>query len=754
MAKPITRREFIRISSAAVTTAALAGSGLGCRIPAFLREPPLAIPDSGVRTATWCEMCFWKCAGWVYTDGGIPQKVVGNPIDPHCRGRLCPRGTGGIGAYLDDQRLHTPLIRTEARGKQLFREASWDEALERVAQGLKQIDAKYGPGGLALFSHGSGGTWFKHLVKAMGCRNITAPSYGQCRGAREEAYTATFGEPVGSPERTDIENARCLVLIGSHLGENMHNLQVQEFANAVGNGATVIVADPRFSTAASKARWWLPIRPSTDIALLLAWIHVLLEEGLYDHDYVKRYCTGLDELRQAVRHNTPEWAYPITTIEPHTIRQTAREMARHAPATLVHPGRFTAWYGDDFQRTRANAILNALLGSWGRKGGFYNPLRASVAAYPTPAYPKGHTTWRQAPDAFPFATEVLADRVRAASIPAEGRPAPIHGWLVYGTNLPLTLPQPALTYEAIQKLDFIAAVDLMPSEITGWADVVLPECSYLERYDDLRITTTRNATIALRQPAAKPRFESKPGWWIAKGVAEKMGLGRYFPWKDIESYLETRLATIGSSLAEMQQVGVKEIDVGPHRYYFGDGEEVEFDTPSGRIELYSQQIADLGFDPVPRYTAHPEPPAGYYRLLFGRTPTHTFSRTTNNPLLCETMLENEVWIARTVAQMWGIESGDYLLLHNQDGATAGPVRAKVTERIRHDCVFLVHGFGHQQRQMARSFQRGANDNALVTQVSIDPLMGATGMRVNFVTFEVVAPPRGHAPPPLRRGEVA
>jgi len=181
---------------------------------------------------------------------------------------------------------------------------------------------------------------------------------------------------------------------------------------------------------------------------------------------------------------------------------------------------------------------------------------------------------------------------------------------------------------------------------------------------------------------------------------------------------------------------------------------VEFDTPSGRIELYAQQLADLGFDPVPRYTAHPEPPAGYYRLLFGRTPTHTFSRTTNNPLLCETMLENEVWIARKVAQMWGIESGDYLLLHNQDGATAGPVRAKVTERIRHDCVFLVHGFGHQQRQMARSFQRGANDNALVTQVRIDPLMGATGMRVNFVTFEVVAPPRGHAPPPLRRGEVA
>ncbi|HEX9593803.1 MAG TPA: molybdopterin-dependent oxidoreductase [bacterium] len=744
MARQFTRREFIQISSATAGAVALGASGIGCRMPAFLREEPLPVPDSGVRTPTWCEICFWQCAGWVYTENGVPQKVIGNEIDPHCYGRFCPRGTGGIGAYLDDQRLRTPLIRVAERGKQVFREATWEEAIDKVAAGMRQIVDRHGPEGLALFSHGSGGSYFKHLLNALGSNNITAPSYGQCRGPREEAYTMTFGETVGSPERTDLENARCIVLIGSHIGENMHNLQVQEFSTAVSNGASVIVVDPRFSTAASKAKWWLPIRPSTDIALLLAWIHVLLEEGLYDKDYVARYCTGLEELRAAVAHNTPEWAYPITTIKPHTIRETAREMARFAPATLVHPGRFSAWYGDDTQRARANAILNALLGAWGRKGGFYIPLKTKVPNYPYPPYPEGKATWRLHPEQYPLATSALADGVCDASIPSVRGEERIRGWLVYGTNLPITLPQPARTYEAIQHLDLLVAIDLMPAEITGWADVVLPECSYLERYDDLRITATRTATIALRMPAAEPRFDSKPGWWMAKEIANRLSLGHYFPWTTIEEMLDTRLKTIGSSLEEMQRIGVKEIPTPGHRFYFADGEDVQFPTPSGKVELYSRQLATMGFDPVPRYTAHPEPPPGYYRLLFGRTPTHTFGRTTNNPILCQTMRENEVWIARKVAKLWGIKNGDYLTLRNQDGATAGPVRAKVTERIRHDCVFLVHGFGHSQPQMPRSYQQGANDNALVTRVNVDPLMGATGMRVNFVTFEPAAAPAGSA----------
>ena len=188
-------------------------------------------------------------------------KIEGNPKHPLSRGRLCPRGTGGTGLLYDPDRLKKPLIRSGKRGEQVFKEASWDAALDHIAEKLLGIRDKYGPEALALFSHGYGGSWFKHLLQAYGTNNIAAPSYAQCRGPREVGYFLTFGNGVGSPETIDIENARCITLIGSHLGENMHNTQVQEFADALGNGAELVVVDPRFSTAAGKARYWLPIKP-------------------------------------------------------------------------------------------------------------------------------------------------------------------------------------------------------------------------------------------------------------------------------------------------------------------------------------------------------------------------------------------------------------------------------------------------------------------------------------------------------------
>lgn len=744
MAKQISRREFIKISGMGIGGLALGGGLLkalahsGETVPSLVSPALTGVPTGPVTlTPTVCEICFWQCAGWVHTVNDQPWKITGNPDDPNCNGRLCPRGTGGLGAYLDEDRLRTPLIRTNSRGKQIFREATWEEALDFIAEKMKMIADKYGPECMALFTHGSGGVFFKHLLRAYGSNNIAAPSYAQCRGPREEAYLLTFGEGIYSPERTDIRNTKCLVLIGTHIGENMHNTQVQEFADAVGNGATIITVDPRYSVAASKSKYWLPIRPGTDLALLLAWIHVIIEEELYDKEYVQKYTYGFEKLKAAVKKYTPEWAYPITTIEPALIRATAREMAWHKPATLVHPGRHVTWYGDDTQRVRAGAILNALLGSWGRRGGFYYPNKAHVPKYPYPPYPKPKHSWRDAfPNQYPLANLALASGICEATIPSPERDCSFKGWIVYGTNLMLTLPQPQKTIEAIQNLELLVVVDLIPSEITGWADVVLPECSYLERYDDFRILPGRVPSIALRVPAFQPRFNSKPGWWIARELALRLGLEKYFPWKTIEEYLDTRLRKIGTSLEEMKKKGVLVLK-DRHPIYFEEGLEPEFNTPTGKIELYSTILEAYGFDPVPQYTHHEEPPEGYYRLLYGRAPTHTFGRTTNNPILTETMQENEVWINTAVAKRHGIRNGDYVVLINQDGVRSNKIKAKVTERIRHDCVFLVHGFGHTDKRLSRAFLRGANDNQLLTRVNIDPIMGGTGMRVNFVTFEPV-----------------
>jgi thiosulfate reductase/polysulfide reductase chain A len=273
--------------------------------------------------------------------------------------------------YTDEDRLKTPLIRVEEGGQQTFREASWEEALDLVAEKMKGIKERYGSESFALLKHGSPGSHFEHLLNAYGSDTVGEPAYAQCRGPREVGFSTTFGSWVGSPEPTDIRDTRCLVLIGSHIGENMHNSQVQEMSDAIDKGATIITVDPRLSTAASKSQYWLPIKPATDIALLLAWTHVIIYDKLYDRDYVEQYGFGFDQLKAHVKNMTPEWAYGITTIKPNVIRETARAMADASPSVIVHPGRHVTWYGDDTQRSRAIAILNGLLGSWGRRGGVY-----------------------------------------------------------------------------------------------------------------------------------------------------------------------------------------------------------------------------------------------------------------------------------------------------------------------------------------------------------------------------------------------
>ena len=153
---------------------------------------------------------------------------------------------------------------------------------------MDKIRREHGPEATALFTHGSGGKYFTRLLKGFGSSNVAAPSYAQCRGPREAAFVATYGQSLDSPENTDIRDTRCLVLIGSHIGENMHNGQVQEMSESIDKKATIITVDPRFSTAASKSDYWLPIKPATDIALLLAWMQVIISEKLYDNDYVEK----------------------------------------------------------------------------------------------------------------------------------------------------------------------------------------------------------------------------------------------------------------------------------------------------------------------------------------------------------------------------------------------------------------------------------------------------------------------------------
>ncbi|WP_461643596.1 molybdopterin-containing oxidoreductase family protein [Labilibaculum euxinus] len=733
------RRQFLKISSLSAAGLVFGGGLLETFADNLLKNNQSYFkgPYDFVRTPTYCEVCFWKCAGWVHKDeNGRIKKIIGNDDDPNCNGRFCPRGTGGVGMYFDKDRLQTPLIRTDERGKQTFREATWDEAFDYIASKMNKIKEEHGPECTALFTHGSGGKYFGNLLKGFGSNNIAAPSYAQCRGPREVAFLATFGQGINSPENTDIRDTKCLVLIGSHLGENMHNGQVQEMSDAIDKGTTIITVDPRFSTVAGKSKHWLPIKPSTDIALLLSWMNVIINEELFDKKYVEKYTFGFDLLKAYVQPFTPEWAYGITTIKPQQIRDTAREMAHAAPAVIVHPGRHVTWYGDDTQRIRAVAILNALLGSWGRRGGFYNPEKASVPHFHLPDFPKPNKNWRDAMGGkYKLADLALASGVCQATIPSPEMSCSIKGWIVNGTNLINTLPDQKKTIAAIQALDLLVVVDTMPMEITGYADVVLPECTYLERYDSLRISQGRVPSIALRMPAVDPLYNTKPAFWMARELAKKLDLLQYFPFETLEEEIDWELKQVGSSLEEMQRIGVKLLDREADDLYFGEDEDVEFNTNTGKIELYSTALEEEGFDPFPVFTQHPEPSEGFYRLIYGRAPMHTFSRTANNPNLTDLMDENSVWVNPKVAKVWDLKNDQYVYLENQDGVISDfKIKVRITERIRWDSVYMVHGFGHADKRMTRAFGKGVSDTQMITNVMIDPIMGGTGMRGNFVTF--------------------
>jgi thiosulfate reductase/polysulfide reductase chain A len=723
----LSRRRFLKISAATFG----AVSSQVSAIPAFAIGSK---PASGkVETiATHCEMCFWKCGAIAHVRDGKLWKFEGNPLDPMSRGRLCPRGTAAVGTHNDPDRLRRPLIRRGERGRQEWATVTWDEAFDYISEKMKKIAAEHGPEAIAMWNHGSGGRFLEHMMRAYGCINFVAPSYAQCRGARDAGYQLTFGSPLGTPEPTDIANTECLVLIGTHLGENMHNTQVQEFAQAIENKATIIVVDPRHSVAASKAKYWLPIKPGTDLALVLAWMNVLVAEGLYDKTFVEQHGHGFVQFAAAIAANTPAWAEAETGIPAAAIRATALEMAAHRPATCLHPGRRVCWYGNDTQRCRATALLNALLGSWGRKGGIYLRAGMSIADYPFPKYPEPRKPKVDNPDGrWPFAREPVTTGLREATL--TGKPYPIKGWIVYACNVGLVMPNQQETIKAANHLDLLVVIDSHPSETASYADVVLPDTSFLERHDDFYVSASRQGWAAIRQPVAEPPADQKPSWWMAKQLANRLGVGHYMPFKDMNEYLAKRCELSGIDYATFRKEGIV---MGPKKpTTVEEGAELSFATPSKKVEFYSEQLAAAGFDPVPKYAAPDLAPAGFYRLVTGRAPVHTFSRTQTNPLLSHLMPENEVWVNADTAAKAGLANGQYVKLKNQDGAVSNRVKVKATQRIRPDTVYMVYGFGHTSPMLKRAYQKGASASQLNTRYKVDPLMGATSIHQNFVTFE-------------------
>ncbi|MFZ0453021.1 MAG: molybdopterin-dependent oxidoreductase [Ignavibacteriaceae bacterium] len=730
MGSKISRRSFLKIGG---TGAAIGLSPAVSKTKAAERIKPQKVE----RIPSVCEQCFWRCGIIGNVVDGRLISIEGNPLNPNNRGKICARGNAGVALLYETDRLKNPMIRSGERGSGKWKEVSWKEALDYTSEKLLAVAKKYGVESNALFSHGASAGFINDMYRFWGSPNNAAPSFAQCRGSRDVGYELTFGETLGSPERIDLGNSKVIVLIGSALGENIHTGQIIDFTNGLARGAQLISVDPRFSTAASKAKWWLPIKPGTDTALVLAWINIIIKAGGYDKNFVNKSVTGFQELKEHVKSLTPEWAEKITEIPSSVILETAQAMMDAKPSVLIHPGRHVAWYGNDVQRARSMAILSAILGTWGQRGGYflksdfptqYNAL--NIPDLPTPKKERVDGVGYRYP--FANADEGLTQELVKATLKQE--PYPIKSWMVFGQNIFNSIPDKRDTKKAIDKLDFYAVVDVRPTEPTWYADVILPEDTYLERYDALiTVTGWYEQYVSLRQPLVKRVHNTRPGWWIAKELGKRLGLSAFYPYDDYEEVIKYQLKDSGISFGKLKKDGVVTFPAKP---YLDKGESYSFKTNDKKVHLYSKELKELGFDPLPLYQPVNDPPKGYFRLVYGVMPVHSHGKTESNPWLNTLISEPHLWINETIARSMNLKNEDEVIVENQDGIKSDKIKLLTTPGMRPDAVFLPHGFGGNEKGLLNYTKRNISDNRLISKYNVDPISGGTGLRVNFVRIIV------------------
>jgi len=272
-------------------------------------------------------------------------------------------------------------------------------------------------------------------------------------------------------------------------------------------------------------------------------------------------------------------------------------------------------------------------------------------------------------------------------------------------------------------MDFIVTMDILMND-TGWfSDVVLPEASYLERYDPL---VPMGNQIFIRQPVIEPQGEAKSAMWVYKELGTRLGLGDFFQYKDEEDYINQQLAPTGVSLSELRLKGSVEVALN------GESDIYQWSTPSGKIELYSAALQKDNFDPVPIWQEPPQPKAGEFYLLTGKVGQHTQFGTQNNLLLHKYQDVPRLWISTEAAQNLGLKDWDMVEVTSPVGSAK--VALEVTNAIRSDCVYLTPGFGHLSMGLRTAYGVGASDSALHVTYT-DPISGGQALSQTFVSVK-------------------
>jgi len=680
-------------------------------------------------------MCSVRCPVAVDVEDGKVASVFGNPHAAGLKGALCARGAAGPGLLYDDERPQTPLIRAGARGEGKWRAVSWDEALDYVADKLKDIRAKYGPESLLLSDRGGP---YIDLVRAF-VRGFGSPNYCNhdtaCARNVQHASLSIFG--CGRKELVyDLKNARHVVLQSRNILEAINVKEVNDLLDARDAGCKLTVVDIRANVPASKADNFFLIRPGTDYAFNLAVINILITEKLYDRKFVKEWVEDFETLKAFVAPYTPEFAEKETGVSAQALKLFVHQLAKAAPKVIWHPGWMTARYSDSFYVSRTAYIINALLGAIGAKGGLplgckagdvgRKGLKQLMELFPKPeqkradgaGWAEGRTHFDGGPGLVNLAFESIET----------GKPYPIRAYIAHRHDPLMAFPDQEAVKKLWEKLELFVAVTFTWSDTAWNADVVLPMSTYLERESIIASKGGLKPQFFLRKRAVAPRFDTRADWEIYAGLAKRLGMEALAVDK-VEELWARQLEGTGVSVEDFAAKGFVELADKPTY------KPLSFKTASGKIEMLSPKLEKDGLHGLPPYVSPARPPQDSFRITFGRCGLHTQGHTVNNPLLFELMPENVLWINKTRAKALGIEHMDMVeVAPAAPGGQAGRLRAFVTEFIHPECVFTIHGFGHTLPVESRAKGRGVSDNELMPggMAKWDKSGGAMAMQEHFV----------------------
>jgi thiosulfate reductase/polysulfide reductase chain A len=263
----------------------------------------------------------------------------------------------------------------------------------------------------------------------------------------------------------------------------------------------------------------------------------------------------------------------------------------------------------------------------------------------------------------------------------------------------------------LKKLDLLVSIDVNYSHIGWMSDVILPEATYLERTDPVIVKKVPKPALWMRRQAVPPKYDTKPKWWIFKQLAERLGIGQYFPYNTIEELIDWQLQDTGISRSDFDAKGY--VDLAKEQILWDRKDGLKFNTPSGKFEIVSAMLEKSGMPSLPPYETPQAPAEGYFRLVTGKIALHTQGTSLNNLYLNELQSENTLWINVKEAAKLGIKDGDLVNVSTQDGVTQ-KVKATLTDLIHPEAVYTLHGFGRQIPLQTRAFEKGMRDNTLMT----------------------------------------